>query len=98
MQHTLCIDSPYFSPSPFPECLPAGVSATDRTMKAQLVGELRNLLEQKVGAAGLAGVAALRHALPVVLPVLLLEACCTTIILCCPSSNHRLAVPPTRTT
>jgi hypothetical protein len=46
--------SDQFAPAPPPSGpLPAGVSATDRTMKAQLVGELRNLLEQKVGPAGL---------------------------------------------
>ena len=31
----------------------AGVSAADRTMKAQLVGELRSLLERKAGPSGI---------------------------------------------
>lgn len=31
------------------DVIQTGVSAADRTMKAQLVGELRNLLERKVG-------------------------------------------------
>ena len=51
--------SPHLLPSPSPKCVPGqdviqtGVSAADRTMKAQLVGELRTLLTHK--ASGVAG-------------------------------------------
>ncbi|KAL4445821.1 hypothetical protein ABPG77_009020 [Micractinium sp. CCAP 211/92] len=35
------------------DVIQTGVSAADRTMKAQLVGELRNLLERKAGPSGM---------------------------------------------
>lgn len=48
------------SPTPHLPCLPhllqdliqTGVSAADRTMKAQLVGELRSLVEARAGPNG----------------------------------------------